>query len=813
MIVDGYVRVSQVAGRDGESFISPSLQREQIEGWAAKRGAPVAHVFEELDESGGRADRPLLEAAIKRIEDGETDGLVVAYLSRFGRSLVDGLQAIKRITDANGSFVSVQENIDFSGDTGRFIVRLMLSIAEWELDRVRTMWRVADERAVKRGVFLGLAPFGYRRPKDGRLRVDSQTGPIVTELFRRRAGGATDRELCLWLMESGVPTPRGNTYWWKVGDMLRGRVYLGESRWGSTVNPNAHEPLVDRETWQLAQFRGVRRPVSRWRIPPLAWGLVRCAGCQRLMVSSSWGYGTSGAERVYLCGGREGPGRCPSPVSIADRIIEPYIEAMFWQELNRHRRPRKSTRLSGLENQAARRDRELDAYRDNSRLPITLGEQRFAEGLAVRVRRTEAARLAVIQARRATRAAPLPAAADLRAAWSSMSIAERRDAIAEVIDAVFISRGWQAPIKERAFVVLRGRAPLDLPNMHQPKLPRADPFDPADFPPPPQLRPTPDWSLPKLDRELGPFLEGRDRWPSFAEFQAAGRALLWEHVQRHGGSLRWAARREIPFVVPDRAGGVWTDDLVRARLVTFLEGKSEWPTYREFRAAGHAQLRIGVTATGGPVRWAEEMGVKLPPSRITHMKWSYARILEEVKKLAAGQNRWPSHRQFRAAGLGGLDMSIGKRGLEGHVAADLGIPTRVRRPQRPVWTDETIRHTLDLFLKGRTTWPTETEFRKARLGSLSKNFYRHGTRDRWAKEYGIPPPLDQFRWTEANIEYALDCYLQDRNTWPTSTEFKEAGLSGLRSTLANRGQLEHWREHYGLPRAKRKGAKVKEGSP
>src|SRR5438445_2774944 len=29
--VDGYVRVSRVAGREGESFISPSLQREQID--------------------------------------------------------------------------------------------------------------------------------------------------------------------------------------------------------------------------------------------------------------------------------------------------------------------------------------------------------------------------------------------------------------------------------------------------------------------------------------------------------------------------------------------------------------------------------------------------------------------------------------------------------------------------------------------------------------------------------------------------------------------------------------------------------------
>jgi DNA invertase Pin-like site-specific DNA recombinase len=75
VIVDGYVRVSQVAGRSGESFMSPSVQRAQIEAWAGRTGALVAQVFEEFDESGARGDRPLLEAAIKRCEAGETGAL------------------------------------------------------------------------------------------------------------------------------------------------------------------------------------------------------------------------------------------------------------------------------------------------------------------------------------------------------------------------------------------------------------------------------------------------------------------------------------------------------------------------------------------------------------------------------------------------------------------------------------------------------------------------------------------------------------------------------------------------------------------
>src|SRR5262249_4696444 len=119
MIVDGYVRVSQVSGRGGARFISPIVQREQIEAWAKAHGAVVGEVHEELDESGARADRPLLLRAIERVETKECDGVVVAKLDRFGRSLVDSLAAIERIRKAGGTFVSVQDGLDLSTDTGK----------------------------------------------------------------------------------------------------------------------------------------------------------------------------------------------------------------------------------------------------------------------------------------------------------------------------------------------------------------------------------------------------------------------------------------------------------------------------------------------------------------------------------------------------------------------------------------------------------------------------------------------------------------------------------------------------------------------
>ena len=52
--MDGYVRVSRVAGRKGESYISPKVQRDKITGWAKLHDVEVVQWWEEIDQSGAK---------------------------------------------------------------------------------------------------------------------------------------------------------------------------------------------------------------------------------------------------------------------------------------------------------------------------------------------------------------------------------------------------------------------------------------------------------------------------------------------------------------------------------------------------------------------------------------------------------------------------------------------------------------------------------------------------------------------------------------------------------------------------------------
>lgn len=78
----GYVRVSRVGGRGGDSFLSPDLQREEIVRAAAREGLEIGEVIEELDASGGDAKRPGWNRALEVVERGEAAAVVVYNISR-----------------------------------------------------------------------------------------------------------------------------------------------------------------------------------------------------------------------------------------------------------------------------------------------------------------------------------------------------------------------------------------------------------------------------------------------------------------------------------------------------------------------------------------------------------------------------------------------------------------------------------------------------------------------------------------------------------------------------------------------------------
>jgi site-specific DNA recombinase len=194
---DIYLRVSQMNGREEDQ--ATEIYESQCRDWAGRNAIEVGKVVEDLDVSGSVAvaDRAL-EQLIRRVEDGESDGILTPYLDRFGRDLLEGAKAYRRIALAGGRLVCVSDGTDSNRPGDKLLFNMRMAIAEEALDRTRANYQASVDRAASRGVYVAMAPFGYRKRDDGKLEIVEPEAKVVRELFRRRGEGETLGSLHKW---------------------------------------------------------------------------------------------------------------------------------------------------------------------------------------------------------------------------------------------------------------------------------------------------------------------------------------------------------------------------------------------------------------------------------------------------------------------------------------------------------------------------------------------------------------------------------------------------------------------------------------
>jgi DNA invertase Pin-like site-specific DNA recombinase len=274
----GIVRVSQVGGREGESFASPGEQLERIKAACKRDGLRLVEVFEELDVSGGTPldRRTGLRTAIEAVEGGKAEVVIAAYLDRLCRSLKVQAELVERVERAGGQVLAVDVGAVTEGTAGQWLSSTMLgAVSEYATRTARERSGDAQRRAVERGV----APFpnipaGYRRGADGVMVPDSTEAPVVAEFYRLRADGASINEC-----RDHLKAHRIERTWRACQHMLKSRVVLGEIHFGKLHNLTAHEPIVDAVIWQRAQRTELRGPKAKSPRLLARLDVLRCASC------------------------------------------------------------------------------------------------------------------------------------------------------------------------------------------------------------------------------------------------------------------------------------------------------------------------------------------------------------------------------------------------------------------------------------------------------------------------------------------------------------------------------------------------------
>lgn len=192
----GYLRVS--TDEQVDSGLGLAAQRAAIVAEAERRGWQL-ELVEEEGRSGKDLNRPVLAAALDRLDRHGADVLVVSRLDRLSRSVHDFSGLLKRAERRGWSVVCSDLGVDTSTPTGELMATVVAGTAQYErrLISQRTREALAAKKAA--GVRLG--------------RPQALSGDVVARIVAMRRDGQSFRAIAQRLEDDGVPTARGGATW------------------------------------------------------------------------------------------------------------------------------------------------------------------------------------------------------------------------------------------------------------------------------------------------------------------------------------------------------------------------------------------------------------------------------------------------------------------------------------------------------------------------------------------------------------------------------------------------------------------------
>lgn len=268
-----YRRVSALMGRGGDDFLSPEIQLSDLRRSTA--GMVEVGIIDDFDITGRTFDREGLDKIRAMVERGEVDAVAFYNVSRLGRNALEGLLFVAELEKHGVRILSATEHIDTSTAVGKMMLTNMLSVAQLQSDQIGESWSRTIAVRAGQGKHHSV-PYGYRRPRGGRLEVDPVHGPIAADAFEAYARGVPVGQIAREVSQrrgKSVMTP--NLKKWFRNPAYLGHVHSG----GEIVVRDAHPPLVDPGTWERVQARLRHDTIAPPRHLAPTWALVGVIFC------------------------------------------------------------------------------------------------------------------------------------------------------------------------------------------------------------------------------------------------------------------------------------------------------------------------------------------------------------------------------------------------------------------------------------------------------------------------------------------------------------------------------------------------------
>ena len=370
-----YCRLS-IEGRDkAANYPSASIQNQKamLCGYCREREWEIYGIYIDDGFSGVDRSRPEFCRMLRDCEAGHIDIVLCKDQSRFSRDTVVIEQYINdRFLEWGVRFIGVADNADSESESYSAMRLFTSAYNEMYVKDISSKIRRTLACKREQGQFIGsFAPYGYQiDPSDKHhLIIDEETAPVVRLIFDMYVSGEGYRKIVRHLNDEGTASPseykrlRGSKYvnsnadssssrglWTQstIAVILANEVYTGTLVQGKTHSlsyknkkrkksddsewvriPDAHEAVIDAETWAKAQER--RRSRARagkcsQELSPLS-GKVRCACCGRPMKRNVY-YNKAKTIKYYglqCAENKTGAMSCPNKSGISGLVLEQKI--------------------------------------------------------------------------------------------------------------------------------------------------------------------------------------------------------------------------------------------------------------------------------------------------------------------------------------------------------------------------------------------------------------------------------------------------------------------------------------------------------
>ena len=338
-----YCRLSQEDMQAGES---ESIQNQKLilQRYADEHFFLNTRFFVDDGFSGVSFEREGLQAMLREVEAGNVATVITKDLSRLGRNYLKTGELIEIVfPEYEVRYIAINDGVDTAREDNEFTPLRNWFNEFYARDTSKKIRAVKQAKAQRGERVNGEVPYGYLLDPNDRnhLIPDPETAHVVKQIFAMYVRGDRICEIQNWLRENEIltvselryrrtgscrhPRPHPNCiYNWPdktLYDILSRKEYLGHTLTAKSYKisykckktkrnpeekqyffPNTHEPLIDEETFELAQKRIAtkHRPTKSEEID-LFSGLLFCGDCGYKMYLQQ-GSKTLERKHAYTCG-------------------------------------------------------------------------------------------------------------------------------------------------------------------------------------------------------------------------------------------------------------------------------------------------------------------------------------------------------------------------------------------------------------------------------------------------------------------------------------------------------------------------------